>query len=169
MNEKLLTQLGKIKLLILDVDGVLTDGKVWLSPNGEETKAFHVHDGLGISALRKAGITVAIISGRESKVVTQRMKELQVQYVFQGQHDKLPAFEQLLSELQLNKSEVAYVGDDLPDLPILQQVGAPIAVKNAVTDVKAAALWVTELSGGAGAVREVADAILDALSREQQS
>lgn len=149
-----------IKCLILDVDGVLTDGGIWLSAHGEEFKRFHIHDGVGIKRMQNAGITVAVISGRSSGSVSARMAELNVRHVYQGCSDKLSVFNKLIKELQIKPAEVAYIGDDLPDLPVMQVVGLSIAVANACPEVKAAAHWLTEKAGGSGAVREACDKIL---------
>lgn len=157
-----LTQAAKVKLLILDVDGVLTDGKIWFTPDGQEVKAFHIHDGMGITQLQQAGIPVAIITSRNSTIVTTRMRELGVNHVYQGQISKMAAFEQLLEKLDLTPEAVAYVGDDLADLPVMQRVGLSIAVANAVAPIKQQADWETEHHGGQGAVREVCDLILEA-------
>lgn len=151
----------RIKLLILDVDGVLTDGRLWYTADGETLKAFHVHDGLGIKRLQQVGIEVALISSRENQAVSRRANELGIRHVFQGQHDKRIPFEQLLSQLKLSETEVAYAGDDLPDLPLMQRVGLAIAVANAVPTIQAQAHWKTEKSGGEGAVREICDFILE--------
>lgn len=149
-----------IKLLILDVDGVLTDGTFWLSSTGEELKRFHTHDGVGIKRLQNAGITIAIISGRVSAAVTARMAELNVTHVYQGCHDKLSVFNHLTDQLHINPQQVAYMGDDLPDLAVMNQVGLPIAVANACAEVKAIARWQTVQHGGMGAVREACDRLL---------
>jgi 3-deoxy-D-manno-octulosonate 8-phosphate phosphatase (KDO 8-P phosphatase) len=150
----------RIKCLILDVDGVLTDGGVWLSDQGIEFKRFHIHDGLGIKRIQKAGIVVAILSGRSSPSVSLRMAELQVTHVYQGCGDKLQTFYQLLQELKIEQHEVAYIGDDLPDIAVMKIVGLSIAVANACPEVKAIAHWQTLKSGGDGAVREACERIL---------
>ena len=149
-----------IKCLILDVDGVLTDGTIWLSEHGLELKRFNIQDGLGIVRLQKAGITVAVISGRSSGSVSARMAELNVTHVYQGCGDKLTVFNKLISELDIKPTEVAYMGDDLPDLPVMAIVGLSIAVANACAEIKAIAHWHTEKTGGAGAVREICDRLL---------
>ncbi len=150
-----------IRLLISDVDGVLTDGSVWLDGAGNEIKRFHIHDGLGIKRLQQQGIIFAIISGRDCPAVTKRMQMLNVQHVYQGcGHDKIPALEHLLNQVQLPASAAAYVGDDLPDIAVMQRVGFGIAVANAVAEVKAQADWVTTLPGGQGAIREVCEHVL---------
>jgi 3-deoxy-D-manno-octulosonate 8-phosphate phosphatase (KDO 8-P phosphatase) len=148
-----------IRLLVLDVDGVLTDGTILLG-SGEELKSFHVRDGLGLQRLMSAGIEVAVISGRRSAAVARRMAELGVHHVFQGVDDKLAVLERLQSTLGLDAGEIAVVGDDLPDLPPMRAAGLAVAVADAHADVKAAAHWITETPGGRGAVREVADRLL---------
>ncbi len=150
----------RIKLLILDVDGVLTDGKICYTSDGKELKFFHVHDGLGIKRLQQTGVDVAIISSRDSVAVQTRMQELGIKHIYQGQKDKLTAFEKLLTDLQLTPEMTAFAGDDLPDLPVLERVGLAIAVKNAVDTVKKAADYQTKRSGGEGAVREICEMIL---------
>lgn len=154
------TKISEIKLLILDVDGVLTDGKIWLMPDGEETKCFHIQDGLGIKRLQQAGIIVAVITGRKSKAVNIRMQELGIKHYFSGQENKTIALNILLENLQIELNEVAYMGDDLPDFAVMQKVGLPIAVANAVPEIKKIAVWLTQKSGGEGAVREVCDRII---------
>lgn len=153
---------AKIRCLILDVDGVLTDGRLYFNEQGEVVKVFHAQDGLGIKLLQQAGITVAIISGRNSPIVQKRAEELAIAHIYQGQENKLPALEQLMMKLGLTDEQFAYVGDDLPDLPLIQRVGLGIAVANAVAAVKKHALWQTQRSGGDGAVREVCDFLLEA-------
>jgi 3-deoxy-D-manno-octulosonate 8-phosphate phosphatase (KDO 8-P phosphatase) len=155
----LATRTAAIRLLVLDVDGVLTDGTILLG-GGEELKSFHVHDGLGLQRLLGAGIEVAVISGRRSAAVARRMAELGVRHVFQGVEDKLSVLERLRSSLGLEPREIAVVGDDLPDLPPMRSAGLAIAVADAQAEVRAAAHWVTEKTGGHGAAREVADRLL---------
>ena len=154
---------AKIKLLILDVDGVLTRGDIILG-NGEkeEYKAFNIKDGLGMRLLMKTGVQVAIITGKESHVVARRMKDLGVEHVYQNAPDKIPAFHALLTKLKLEYSEVAYVGDDLPDLPLIRLVGLGIAVNDAYEFIKPHAHYITHGGGGEGAVREVCDLIMRA-------
>lgn len=154
-----------IKLLICDVDGVLTDGRLFYSANGEMLKAFHVHDGLGLKLLQKAGVEVAIITSRHSKMVEIRMQQLGIEHVYQDQKIKTQALDELLTKLKLEASQAAYVGDDLPDLACMQQVGLSIAVKNAAPTVKQQAHWTTSTSGGSGAVREIAEMLLQAQSK----
>ncbi len=153
---------ASIRLLVLDVDGVLTDGRLYFNAEGEALKAFHVRDGAGIVQLRKAGIQVAIISGRNSKAVNTRMSELGVTLVQQGIHDKQAALQTLLRDLQLEANCIACVGDDTPDIPMLNMAQLAVAVADAHPAAKAAAHYVTHLAGGLGAVREVCDLILQA-------
>jgi 3-deoxy-D-manno-octulosonate 8-phosphate phosphatase (KDO 8-P phosphatase) len=155
-------RLQDIKILILDVDGVLTDGRIVLDNHGCETKSFNVKDGYGIRALLKAGIDVAVITGRESMVVEHRTKDLGIRNVYQGIEDKKAACIRLLEEKGLSKDQACYMGDDLPDIPVLRYVGMPVAVADAVIEVREAALYVTEKNGGNGAVREMCELILKA-------
>jgi 3-deoxy-D-manno-octulosonate 8-phosphate phosphatase (KDO 8-P phosphatase) len=152
----------RVRLLVLDVDGVLTDGRLHITANGEETKVFHVRDGSGIVAVQSAGIQVAIISGRASAAVTRRAAELGIQHVRQGIGDKGAALEQLLHELQLAPALLACVGDDTPDLPMLERASLAIVVADAHASVRPAAHWITTAAGGHGAVREVCDLLLHA-------
>jgi 3-deoxy-D-manno-octulosonate 8-phosphate phosphatase (KDO 8-P phosphatase) len=151
-----------IKLLILDVDGVLTDGSIILDDRGNEYKLFHVRDGHGIKMLMKTGVEVALITGRKSQVVRRRAEELGIREVFQKCHDKVAAYQDLLRRYSLDEGEVAYVGDDIVDGPVMNRVGLPIAVSDADPRVKKYALYVTKHRGGRGAVREVTDYILEA-------
>ena len=156
---------ARIKLAIFDVDGVLTDGRLVYAADGHESKAFHVHDGLGLKRLLAHHVEVAVITARLSLIVTERMAELGVAHVYQGQDDKLACFEQLLHALKLSTDEVAYVGDDLPDLAVMKRVGFSVAVANAHPWVRERAHWRTRLAGGCGAAREVCDLILGAQGR----
>jgi len=160
MNPELLKKFRSVKLLVLVIDGVLTDGKLYYSAEGESLKVFHVLDGAGIKLLQKNNIPVAVISARNSKAAETRLTELGVEYLYQGQSDKMPAFIELCEKLGLNPKEVAYMGDDLADLPIMKQVGLRITVPNAVAIIKQEADYQTTRSGGLGAVREVCDLIL---------
>jgi 3-deoxy-D-manno-octulosonate 8-phosphate phosphatase (KDO 8-P phosphatase) len=148
---------ARVRLLLLDVDGVLTDGRIVYADDGAELKRFHVRDGSGLKFWRDAGKRAAIVSGRTSAAVDRRAAELGVAPVLQGQGDKLPAFERVLSELGLEADEVCAVGDDLPDLPVLLRVGLAVAVADACPEVRAAADFVTPTSGGAGAVRDAVE------------
>jgi 3-deoxy-D-manno-octulosonate 8-phosphate phosphatase (KDO 8-P phosphatase) len=153
---------ARVRLAIFDVDGVLTDGRLIYAEDGHELKAFHVHDGLGLKRLLANHVEVAVITARMSMIVTERMADLGVAHVYQGQDDKLACFEQLIHALKLEPGEVAYTGDDLPDLAVMQRVGFSIAVANAHPWVRERAHWRTRLHGGAGAAREVCDLILGA-------
>ena len=153
-------RLQKIRLVAFDVDGVFTDGRFYLSDNGVESKAFNTQDGFGVRRLLDAGIAVAVISGRRSGAVEKRMAELGVAHVIQGCKDKVAALEELSAELGITAAECAFVGDDVPDLPLLAHVGFSIAVANAVSAVDAACDHTTHARGGNGAVREVCDLIL---------
>lgn len=149
-----------IKLLVLDVDGVLTDGSIILDSNNNEIKAFHVRDGHGIKMLQKAGVEVAIITGRESKVVEIRAQELGITELFQGRNEKTLALEGLKEKFGLSNNEIAYIGDDVVDIPVLRRVGLPAVVKDADNEAKRVAGLITKNCGGRGAVREVCDLIL---------
>ena len=160
--KELLDKAKKIQCVICDVDGVLTDGLLYIDNYGNEQKAFHVQDGMGLKLLMAAGIEVAVITTSSNAVIDHRMKQLGINHYFKGQVDKQNAYQQLKSRLQLNDDAFAYIGDDLPDLAIIRQVGFSVAVANAVAQAKEFALWHTQLHGGRGAVREVCDFILNA-------
>jgi len=153
-------KLPQIRLLVLDVDGVLTDGRLYFSADGETLKVFHVRDGHGIKALLSAGIEVAIISGRRSAALERRAHELGIRHLRQGIDDKGIALNALLKELGIDAAHAACLVDDTPDLPMMALVGLPVAVADAHPKVLAAATLITQLPGGAGAVRELADRIL---------
>lgn len=153
---------ARIRLVVFDVDGVFTDGSLYYGAGGEELKVFNVQDGQGVKRLLKAGVAAAVISGRDSAAVTRRMHDLGIPHVFQGDEDKLPILEKLLKKLGFTPEETAHVGDDLPDLSIMQRVGFAVAVSNALPAVKRVAHHVTAAHGGRGAVREVCDLILEA-------
>lgn len=150
----------KVKLLIMDVDGVLTDGRIVLDEKGNELKFFNVRDGHGIVLLHRIGVLTAIITGRESKVVERRAKELSIPYVFQKVFDKLAVYERIKSELTLSDEDIAYIGDDVVDIPIMRRVGFSVSVSDAHEEVKKIADYVTSKPGGRGAVREVAELII---------
>jgi len=151
-----------IKLLLLDVDGVLTDGSLLFSNSGEEMKAFSTLDGHGIKMLIKSGIQVGIITGRTSKLVEQRARDLGIEILIQGREDKLIALDEILVGNNIEKAAICYVGDDFPDLAVMRAIGLSASVPNGHPDVKSAASFVTERRGGEGAVREVADYLLKA-------
>ena len=150
----------KIKLLLLDVDGVLTDGKLYYGNSGEEMKGFDIQDGLGIKLLQKGNIQVGIITGRISSLLQRRADELGISPVIQGREDKLTALNELLPSLGITLDEIAFIGDDLPDLAVIKRVGLGITVANASSTLAAEANWQTVSTGGNGAVREVAEMIL---------
>jgi 3-deoxy-D-manno-octulosonate 8-phosphate phosphatase (KDO 8-P phosphatase) len=160
--DRVLERARRIRLLVLDVDGVLTDGRLYLSPAGEELKVFHVRDGSGLVAVQRAGIAVAIVSGRDSAAVTRRAAELGIRHVRQGVADKGMELDRLLAELAIDPAETACVGDDTPDLPMLRRAGLAIAVADAHPALAEAAHWTTAAPGGRGAVREVCDLLLSA-------
>ena len=151
--------MAKIRLVAFDIDGVFTDGRFYLSNDGTETKAFHTQDGFGIRRLLGNGIAVAVISGRKSDAVSLRMNELGVRHVILGCNDKVAAFKELLTQLELDADQSAFVGDDIPDLPLLQLAGFSFAVANAVQEVRDICDYTTRSYGGSGAVREVCDLI----------
>lgn len=160
-------KLAGVTLLAFDVDGVFTDGRFYLSDDGVETKAFNTQDGYGIRRVLEAGVEVAVISGRRSGAVERRMAELGVRHVFLGCRDKSGVFGELLADLEIAAERSAYVGDDLPDMPILRAAGIAIAVANAHEDVRRFCHWTTDAAGGNGAVREVCDAVLKARNADR--
>ena len=171
MNSTIIQKATNIKLLVLDVDGVLTDGKIYITDDGSEYKGFHSRDGIGIKLLMKSGIEIGLISGRESLSVNRRMELLGVTHVYQNIQDKLQKLKELQAELNLNPEQIAYIGDDVPDLPPMQYVGIGVAVADADAFVRQHADLVTALPGGRGAVREVCELILssqDKLTQIQQ-
>ena len=158
----LLEAAAKIKLLLLDVDGVLTDGRLYYGNSGEELKAFNIQDGLGIKLLQKAGIEVGIITGRTSALLQRRAEELALSPVVQGREDKLRALREILEGREISLQEIAFVADDLPDLAVIRRVGLGVTPANGNAAVASQALWQTQKNGGDGAVREVAELILAA-------
>lgn len=161
-----LARAAKVRLAVFDVDGTLTDGRLWYAEDGHETKVFHVHDGLGLKRLMANGVQVAIISARISHPVALRAEELDIAHVYQGQGDKRACLNQLIEALALAPDEVAFVGDDLPDLPPMRIAGLAVAVANAHPWVSEQAHWRTSLTGGHGAAREVADMLLKAQGKD---
>jgi len=158
----------RIRLLLLDVDGVLTDGSFLMGPEGEEMKAFHVRDGHGIKLLRGEGIEVGIISGRRSRALEHRARDLGVSLVIQGVYDKVESGQEIMKRLGVKEEETCFVGDDIGDIPLLKKVGLPVAVGDAQEEVKESALYVTRSSGGRGAVREVCELILRCQGRWEE-
>lgn len=163
----------KIRLLLMDVDGTLTNGTVCLQgfPDGSvaEMKVFNAHDGAGVKLASIVGLRSGVITGRNSPAVTQRAQEMGVEFVFQGQAQKTSAYEEILRRAGVKDEEVAYLGDDLPDLPLLERVGLAVAVADAAVEVKRAAHYVTRAKGGEGAAREVVELILKAQGRWEES
>ena len=155
----------RIKLLLMDCDGVLTDGRLWLLESGEEQKSFHTHDGLGLSLLHRAGVKSGIITGRSSQTVTRRAAELGVEFVQQGDAEKTEAFEQVLLLAGVVENEVAFIGDDLTDIPLMQRSELAVAVADARPEAISVAHYVTAAPGGRGAVREVVELILKSQGR----
>lgn len=161
-NQKLINRAKNTRLLLLDVDGVLTDGRLYYGNNGEELKAFNIQDGLGIKLLQRNGIKVGIITGRSSALLARRASELGIELVVQGREDKLTALQEILETHEYQMDEIAFLGDDLPDLAVIRRVGLGVAVANANSSIASHALWQTSASGGHGAVRELAEFILTA-------
>jgi 3-deoxy-D-manno-octulosonate 8-phosphate phosphatase (KDO 8-P phosphatase) len=158
----LLERAAKIRLLICDVDGVLTNGQLFFTPTGDELKGFHARDGHGIKLIQRAGIETAVISGRKSPAVALRMESLGVRHVYQGHEHKLAAFEELLEKLKLTPEQACFIGDDLLDLTLLRRVGLSVAVADAHFSIRNTVHHITHLPGGHGAVREICDLILHA-------
>lgn len=158
--EQLTERAKKVRLLLMDCDGVLTDGRLYFSPEGEELKVFHVRDGQGIVNWHEHGFESGIISGRTSRPLVLRAKQLGIKHIFLRRKDKLNAFNELISSLGISPDEVAYIGDDSPDVEVLEVVGLAVAVADALEEVKNAAAYITKIPGGFGAVREVIDLIL---------
>lgn len=162
LDAELLALASRIELVVFDVDGVLTDGRLYMGNDGTEFKAFHVRDGHGFKLLREAGIKVAALSGRRSSAVSRRLEELQVDMHRQGCQHKDRDLIELLQHFGVDGQTVAYLGDDVIDLPAMRLAGLPVAVADAHPRVHAAARWITTLAGGCGAARELCDLIMDA-------
>lgn len=160
--------LSRVRLVAFDVDGVFTDGRFYLSDDGTETKAFCTQDGFGIRQLIKTGIAVAVISGRHSVAVERRMEELGVRHVVLGCSDKTAAFDDLAAELNISAEDSVFVGDDIPDLPLLSKVGYAIAVANSVSAIREYCDYTTSRAGGDGAVREVCELVLAAIGEDSR-
>ncbi len=166
--QDILEKAARVKLVIFDVDGVLTDGSLFLGDDGQEYKAFHSQDGHGMVMLQSSGVRIAIITGRTSQVVATRMASLGISHLYQGQRDKRPAYAELKEKLGLTDADIAYVGDDVVDLPVMSQVGLAIAVQNAHAFTKQHAHWITPSAGGHGAAREVCELIMEAQGKLQE-
>ena len=166
ITPEILEAAAQTKLLLMDVDGVLTDGKLYNFPDAKgdvvETKGFDSQDGIGLQWLSWHGIKTGVISGRVSPATTERARQCKMTYVHQGHIEKIPVFEQILAEAKVDAGQIAYMGDDLTDNVIMRRVGFPIATANARPEVKRSALYITQASGGAGAVREVVELLLNA-------
>jgi 3-deoxy-D-manno-octulosonate 8-phosphate phosphatase (KDO 8-P phosphatase) len=161
-EEEINVVLQKVRWLVLDVDGVLTDGKLYFDNNGNELKTFNTLDGHGIKMLQNSGVRVAIITGRRSSVVERRAHDLGITKLIQGREDKFTALQELLADEPCRLEDIAYIGDDYPDLLVMTRVGCPIAPPNAAPPVRERALWITRTRGGEGAVREACDRIMQA-------
>ena len=159
----------QIELVIFDIDGVLTDGSLYFDNNGEEYKAFNARDGHGMRMLQDSGVKLAILTGRKSELVLHRARNLDIpeELIYQGYRDKRPAFTELCEKTGIKPEHIAYVGDDVVDLPVMSKVGLPIAVADAHEFVKQHATWITQKPGGKGAVREVCEGLLDAQGKLQ--
>ena len=156
---------GRIKLLLMDCDGVLTDGRLWLLEDGDEQKSFNVRDGLGLDLWHRAGLKSGIISGRTSSALERRAHGLRIEYVRQGSENKINDFEELLGLAEVDENEVAFIGDDLNDIPLLLRSELAVAVADAAEETRAVAHFVTQTAGGSGAIREVVEIILKAQGR----
>jgi 3-deoxy-D-manno-octulosonate 8-phosphate phosphatase (KDO 8-P phosphatase) len=168
MNSQLMEKARKIKMLLLDVDGVMTNGQVLLTPDGEELKHFSIHDGFGMVCAMRAGIRIAIISGRSSPSLKMRCDELKIEDLYMERMDKLPVLAEIMQKYGLSAEEIAFAGDDLPDLPVLQRVGLSVAPQNAHHHVKSRVDLQLRKAGGEGAVRELTDFLLVAQGKEQK-
>ncbi len=160
ISPKLAEALQAIKLLVCDIDGVFSDGRIYLGNHGEELKAFHTKDGFGVKALIASGVNVAVITGRQSSIVQNRMQALNVTDIIQGQEDKLPALTTLAQQYQLQAQQIAYIGDDIPDLACINYAGVGVAVQDAHPIICQQADYITTINGGFGAVREICDIIM---------
>jgi 3-deoxy-D-manno-octulosonate 8-phosphate phosphatase (KDO 8-P phosphatase) len=165
MEDAIEKRAARIRLLLMDCDGVLTDGHLWLLENGDEQKSFNVKDGLGLELFHRAGLLTGIITGRTSRAVERRARELGVEFIRQGEPDKIKVFGELLAQAGVTESEVAFIGDDLSDIPIMQRSEFAVAVADAAEETRSIAHYVTRASGGQGAVREVVEIILKAQGR----
>lgn len=165
IDSELLALATRVDVVVFDVDGVLTDGRLYLGDDGTEFKAFHVRDGHGFKLLREAGVKTAALSGRRSSAVTRRLEELQVDLHRQGCQHKDQDFADLLRHFGIDGTQAAYLGDDVIDLPAMRMAGLPVAVADAHPTVRAAARWTTSLGGGRGAARELCDLIVDARAK----
>lgn len=169
LSELFITKAKKIKCFISDVDGVLTDGLIFIDNAGNELKAFNIQDGMGLKLLQAANIEVAIITTSTNEVIDHRMKQLAIRHYYKGQVNKQAAYDKIKLSLGLDDSEIAYIGDDLPDRDLIAQAGLGVAVSNALPAVKEAAFWITNAHGGRGGVREICDLILEAQGKQESA
>lgn len=160
ITDEIIERAQKIKLLLMDCDGVLTDGRLYFSANGEELKVFHVRDGQGLVSWHKAGFKSGIISGRKSKTVEKRATELGIEYIKQASINKIEDFENIIVEAGVSAEETAFVGDDIPDIELLKRVGLSFAVADAESEVKRTAMYITDTKGGCGVVREITNLLI---------
>lgn len=165
--QDIMQKAARIRLVIFDVDGVLTDGSLFIGDDGQEYKAFNSLDGHGMKMLQNSGVGIGIITGRSSQVVSLRMQSLGIDHVYQGRREKLPAYEDLKHKLGLEDEQVAYVGDDVVDLPVMTRVGLAVAVQDAHSFTKQHAHWITSSAGGHGAAREVCELLMEAQGKLQ--
>jgi 3-deoxy-D-manno-octulosonate 8-phosphate phosphatase (KDO 8-P phosphatase) len=165
----LIERAARVRLILLDADGVLTDGRLYWAPGGHDGRAFHTRDGLGIRLGQRAGLRFGVISGRECRVVAERGRELSVSEIHQGESDKVGRLREILARLELAAEVVCFVGDDLPDVPVMRQVGLAIAPADAAPEVRSIAHWITERPGGHGAVRDAIELVLRASGKWEQS
>ena len=162
MNDRLKQKLKNVKLIISDVDGVLTDGSIYIGANSEEMKRFSVEDGAGVALAKVAGLKIALLSGRYSPATEIRGKELKIEDIYNGMLNKIPAYEELKRKYNLEDSEIIYIGDGLIDIPVMERAGIPVSVKNAHPTAKETSVYVTDKSGGSGALQETIELVLKA-------
>ena len=166
-RDELIRRAANIRMAVFDVDGILTDGRLYYAADGTELKAFHSQDGMGLKLLQRAGIELAIITGRRSTIVEHRCRELGIEHVYQGSADKAADLADLLEKTGLPAEQLCYAGDDIIDVPVMQRVGLAFTVPNAHATATAAAHWVTHRGGGFGAVRDICDVLLEAQEAAQ--
>jgi 3-deoxy-D-manno-octulosonate 8-phosphate phosphatase (KDO 8-P phosphatase) len=167
-SQDVVSRARRIKLLLMDCDGVLTDGKVWLTGDYDEQKSFHTRDGQGLALMHRAGLLTGIISGRKSSAVDRRAHDLKIAYVHQFAKDKVQALNEIISEAGVSSDECAFIGDDVADIAVMRRVGFAVAVADAARETKEVAHYVTEMNGGEGAVREVCELILKSQNRWEE-
>jgi len=167
MDQQIVDKAKKIKLLILDIDGVMTDGRIYYGNFGDEIKAFDVKDGFGLALLRRAGIEVAIVTAKKSKIAKLRAKDIGIKWIYEN-HSKLKVFNKLLKKFRIDAQEACFVGDDLIDIPVLKSAGLPVTVPQAVNEVKTVSSYITRAGAGSGAVREICEIILKSQGRWEE-